>query len=479
MRRLVSETNEVTALDRMFSIPMVDSDSNLATLRNSLVNARKEVVLLSETYGPAHPKYRSALAGEQALQIQFRDMLGQSIMADDKRREVLEGEEIELQRLYDEERKTAIEGARDTFTMIHLQNAVERHRKLFDALVQRMLEVDISSGFSKTAVEVVEPACIPTSPINPRKGERLAVFLFMGLFLGVAAAFFLENLDDTIKTPEDLKQLVGIPLLGFIPSVAMPREPKVEKDFVYRGRMALFEPMSSVSEAYRNTRTNLFYCAPADELKVLGITSSTPQEGKTTTSANMAIVIAQSGRKVLLVDADLHRPMVHKVFGMGAECGLTTVLVGEADANTAIRQAFHQGEAVPNLYILPAGPSSPNPAELLGSMRMKKMLESQRKEYDWILVDTPPVLFVSDASIVAALCDAVLFVVKAGAGNRTVLRRTREQLTNVHCRILGGVLNNMKVSRVGRHYSDYYYHGYARYAKDYHRAYYGKKDQDS
>jgi len=236
-------------------------------------------------------------------------------------------------------------------------------------------------------------------------------------------------------------------------------------------------PTSSVTEAYRSIRTSLFFSAHADESTTLVVTSGGPNDGKTTTATNLALVMAQSGKRVLLVDADFRRPMVHKIFGLNDGMGATNVLVGQAALEQAVQKAHSNGHVIENLDILVAGPKPPNPAELLDSQSMRQLLAEARRTYDRVIVDTPPVLFVADASIVGAISDGVVMVVKSAANSRSLARRAKEQLEGVNARILGGILNDVRVSRLGYYYSDYYHYGYSRYYKDYHDSYYSDEAQ--
>ena len=254
-------------------------------------------------------------------------------------------------------------------------------------------------------------------------------------------------------------------------------------DHRYRGTIVLYEPISSIAEAYRNARTSLFYSIPEGSAKVLALSSCVPRDGKTTTCVNLAITVAQSGKRVLLIDADLHRSMVAEVLGLSGKVGLTDLLVGKSTLRAAVQQVEgHEKGRVVNLDVLAAGTHTPNPAELLDSDKMRELLREVRGIYDWVFVDTPPLLFVSDASIMSVLCDGIILVVRSGVSNRSLLRRVKEQLEGVHGHIIGSILNDMTVSRVGRYYSSYYYHGYSRYSKDYHRSYYsdgkGQKKTD-
>lgn len=507
--------------ERLFAMPVVQTDSTLMEARRALSRAEKEADLLADTYGAAHPTLLASRTNVVLLRRQFQQGLRESIQAQENRLRMLVREETELQEKYEEQQKTALELARETFELTRLENEVERHRRLHDALVDRMREVDVSSGLARTNVQIVEQASPPASPVPVNRRRRILLSLMFGLFLGGGLAFVLENLDDTIKTPEDLRERINVPFLGFVPMIEDERrktgahpapgpssgppprnhgirtslrarmarlvpglspwdlqeDTSSDSERAFRGRIVQLESVSSVAEAYRSIRANLFYATPADEIKMLAVTSCRPKEGKTTTTTNLALSVAQTGRRVLLIDADLHRPTVHRTLSMRGERGLTNVLVGQAHWKDEIQHTVCNGETVQSLDVLCAGPSSPNPTELLGSNRMRDLLLEVREAYDWVLIDTPPVLFVSDASVLSIRCDGVLLVVKSGISTRTLLNRTREQLERVHARMVGCILNHVTVSRVGRHYSSYYSYGYSRYTRDYERSYYADEPE--
>jgi capsular exopolysaccharide synthesis family protein len=301
--------------------------------------------------------------------------------------------------------------------------------------------------------------------------------IFLGLFAGIGLAFFFEYLDDTIKTPDDLEQRVGVPVLGFVPAIT-GRNGQMDS-FAYKRRVSVIEPKSSITEAYRNIRTSLFFSAPPEESKVLVLTSSAPRDGKTTTSTNLALVIAQSGKRILLVDADFRRPMIHKIFGLDTTRGLSSILVGQSNLEEAVQKVKHDGRLLENLDVLVAGPKPPNPAELLDSEAMRTFLAEARKKYDRVIIDTPPVLFVADATIVSAMCDGVILVVKAAKNSRSVAIKAREHILAVKGRILGGILNDVRIARFGYYYSYYYYYyPYSRYYYDYYHSYYSSEEED-
>jgi capsular exopolysaccharide synthesis family protein len=283
-------------------------------------------------------------------------------------------------------------------------------------------------------------------------------------------------MDDTITTPDDLMDRVGIPVLGFVPDV-VSRNGSLGP-FAYRCQVSLVEPKSSAAEAYRNIRTSLFFSAPPEESKVIVVTSGWPGDGKTTTAANLALVIAQSGKRVLLIDADFRRPMMHKIFGLDRSVGLSTVLVGQSKVEDAVQKMTYEGKTVENLDILTVGPRPTNPAELLDSQAMRRLLEEVRKNYDRVIMDTPPVLYVADSSIVSAISDRVVLVVKSNKNAASLTIKVREHLEAVKARILGGIINDVFVARLGYYYSRYYkYYPYYRYYRNYDRACYPSKEE--
>lgn len=512
--------------ERLFSITEIQDNRDLSEERQGLADAEKELAELVATYGEQHPRLVAARANVELIKTRFKAALTEIMNSQLNRLQMFKQQEAELSSEYDAQKLVALSLAKESFTYTRLMHSVDRHRRLFDSLVERMREVDVSSSLVQTNVQIIERAPVPTIPIGAGKLQILFLSVCIGLFLGGGLAFLIENLDDTVKTPEDLRERLDIPLLGFIPSITgdetdiedgdmqesdgdhdasepfrdvkptwrerihsllrefipsleEPSKPTSPVVRAHRGRIVLTEPMSSVAEAYRSIRASLFYSTPADEMKLLSITSCRPQEGKTTTSCNMSLCIAQTGKKVLLIDGDLHRPSVHRTLGIENGRGLTSVLVGECEWREALSRVFHEGAPVESLDILTAGPQSLNPSELLNSNRMKELIATVSEIYDWIIIDTPPVLFVSDARILSVMSDGVLVVVKAGSSTRSLLARTREQLAIVNARVIGSVLNNVRVSRMGRHYSSYYAYGYSRYAKDYKSYYYQEGDEEA
>lgn len=459
---------------QLFSVPEIRKDKEAIDVRNEITEAEKAFSTLLETYGPQHPTLLAAQANVKILKEKFTETMDRLILALNNRLKTLISKENDLQAQYEEQKIKALEFSRENFEYTRLENEAERHRKLFNTLVERMRNVEASSDYVRTNAEVVEMASVPTVPIRPDKSRSVIISALLGLMLGMGLAFLFENLDESIKTPEDLKERLGLPVLGFVPKV----EPKEEHKDIPMGLICLYEPFSSATEAYRNVRTSLFFSIPADSTRSIAIGSCGPGEGKTTTAVNIAITIATSGRKVILIDADFHRPMVNKILGLENEKGLTNVLTGDLYLEDAIQKIYHEDHELKMLDVLTAGPRSPNPAELLGSHVMKELIDHLKHHYDWVIVDTPPVLFVSDASIVSAMCDGFILVVKSGKNNRTVLKRAIDHLDSLKINVIGSILNMMTTTRFGRYYTSYSYVGYSKYSSDYHKSYYSDKDRD-
>lgn len=297
--------------------------------------------------------------------------------------------------------------------------------------------------------QIIEPAQIPSKPSSPKPVLNTAIGIIVGLALGAALAFVRERLDDRIKGRADLEEHAGAPVLAVVPRVGAWR----------KGQQAVVvttsQPHSHASEAYRTLRTGLLFAASQRELKTVLITSAQPEEGKSATTANLAIVLAQAGRRVVVVSADLRKPRVHKFFGMQGARGLTNVLAGELTPDEALTPG---GAGLDNLKMLPSGPVPGNPAELLGSEAMGDLLTYLKNTCDFVLIDAAPVLPVADAVILASRVDAVLLVVDANRSATGSLHNARQELDKVNAPVIGAVLNNFEPAK-GRSYQHYRYYG--------------------
>jgi capsular exopolysaccharide synthesis family protein len=274
--------------------------------------------------------------------------------------------------------------------------------------------------------------------------------LVFGIVGGVALAFLLDYLDDTIRTKDELAKIApDVPLLGVVPNIEARKSDVAKKDL-----FAAHQPKSTIAEAYRGVRTALTLSARGPQQKVMLLTSAGPREGKTTTALNLATVLAFSGARTLVIDADLRKPRVHASFNLANKKGLTNLIVGEEDPSDHCQRTD-----IERVDVLTSGPIPPNPSELLGRPRMREILRKLRERYDQIIIDTPPIGAVTDAAVIATMVDGVVLVVHAGKTRRQIVGRGLEQLRYINAPIIGVILNNLKIGR-GRYYPGYYHYYY-------------------
>lgn len=332
---------------------------------------------------------------------------------------------------------------------------VDTNRELYDGLLQRMKEVGVAVGIGTNNISVVDAARVPRSPYTPNLKKNLAIALAFGLFAGVLLAFLSEVMDDTVKSSEQIEKSTGVPVLGISPLVSVPNRDDGIRTIA---SLAYREPRSSLAEAFRSIRTSLVLATPEGAPRVLHFTSAGPNEGKTSAAVSTAITFAQTGSKVLLIDADLRNPSLHEVFSLANARGLTNYLTHDAEpAQIALPTP------VTGLFAITSGPLPPDPVELLVGGRMHDLIGLARKKFDYVIIDGPPVVGLADALVLADLAGASLFVVE-GAKTRTgVLESSIKRLRAVNARVIGCLLT--KVGHADSRYYGYYY-GYG-YGYDY------------
>jgi succinoglycan biosynthesis transport protein ExoP len=360
--------------------------------------------------------------------------------------------------------------AGDREAALRYQEVLSARRTTYSSLLGYIKDSSINY------IRVIEPARVPSVPVRPKVQQNTLLAGVVGLMLAAGAAFLIEYLDDTVKSQDDVEQVLSLPTLGVIAQISSngtAPEKVVEE-----------HPKSAFAEAYRMLRTNLRYSLPSGaNRRVFLVTSVGPGEGKTTTVTNLGLVMAQAGQRVIVVDADLRRPSLHKILGCANEVGLSSLLVGEVNA---LEQALQPTDEA-NLLVLPAGPIPPNAAELLSSPRMAELVEELAARADVVLLDSPPVLAVTDASILATLASGTIMVVEVGQTHLEACLQGIEALKKVDARILGVVLNRLNLRRRG-YYGNYYYYyyyrrdsayGYGGYGEDGDGRGNGHKDKDA
>jgi len=441
----------------------------LEGLRTKEADVRIQAAELSTQFGPSYPKVAQ-------LNNQLKEIDAQILLETKKVAGKIRGQYMAaLQRenmLHDALEKQKQEANKLNESAIQysiLKRDLESYRQLYEGLMEKMKQAGVSAGLKSNNFRIVDVARVPTAPIEPNIPRNLAFALMLGLTSGVGLAFLLEGLDNTVRTTEQAQMISGLPPLGMIPlGSRTARDGANSKRLVIATSNEAVElvtqvrPQSQMAESYRALRTSLLLSNLGAPPKVIMITSALPQEGKTTTSINCAVVLAQKGIRVLLIDADLRRPSIHKTLGMGPRSGLSNVLTGSAN----LQQTIARSPVLPNLFILPAGTPPPNPAELLASTNMRDVLEELRSQYDHIVVDTPPTLSVTDAVVLSPRADSIVLVIRSGQTTKQALRRSRNVLLQVNAKVSGVLLNAVDLSSPDYYYYYEYKSKYSRYYRD-------------
>ncbi len=345
-----------------------------------------------------------------------------------------------------------------------LMREKDGNQRVYEQVLLRLKEIDLAGMLKANNIRMLDKAKQPALPIKPNVKFNLLIGIFMGILLSISAALGLEMLDNTIKNAEDVKRYLGLPLLGIVPRVK--DDPELTKAGVFNiaDMFSFYKPKSSVAECCRTIRTNVSFLLPKKDKARLLVTSASPKEGKTTIVSNLAITMANSGKRVLVVDTDMRRPRAHKAFGMDNEYGLSNIIMGTMTQEEAIRRTQVEG-----LDILTCGPIPPNPAEQIGSERFSQIVDQLGMVYDRIIFDSPPVIAVTDSAILSDIVDGVVLVVKCGQTHRDVAIQAVQNLRDVNANILGTVINDLDLDN--KEYGHYYYYYYHRYGY-----YYGEKE---
>src|SRR5271169_6647904 len=442
----------------------------LDKLREQQAALRVQIADLSVQFGPSYPKVAQLNNQLKEIDRQFQtetdkavDHLKGQYLAALQREEMLRG-------AFDKQKQEANKLNESAIEYSILKRDLDSNRTLYEGLLEKMKQAEVTAGLRSNNFRIIDAARVPTSPSEPNIPRNLSFALVLGVISAVGLAFLLENMDNTVRTPEQATALSALPSLGMIPlgsksgdhgpvgkRLALTAASKEVVEMVTQVR-----PQSQMAESYRALRTSLLLSNLGAPPKVIMVTSARPQEGKTTTSINTAIVLAQKGVRVLLIDADLRRPSVHKTLGMGPRSGLSNVLTGSA----TVQQTVTASPVLPNLFILPAGTPPPNPAELLASANMRELVAELREQYDHIVIDTPPTLSVTDAVVLSPRADAVVLVIRSGQTTKVALRRSRDILTQVNAKVVGVLLNAVDLSSPDYYYYYEYQGKYARYYRD-------------
>ena len=400
------------------------SSQELSALNQEYISARARFDELSKRYGSKHPRISAARSELYAAKTR-----------------------------YDNASKGASGSKQKEFELSKLERDIEVNQQLYDLFLKKFRETDLSTGDQLSSARIVDKALPPTSPIHPNAQKIMFLWGLGGLVLGIIFAFLRDQLDTTFKDPQQLEKQLKVPLLGVIPQISRSRS-IIEREY-------LKGPLSPFTESINHIRTGLVYSDVDNPPKVVLVTSSLKGEGKTTTSSNLALAYAQMGR-TLLIDADLRRPRVHKVFDISSATGLVNFVAG----TTKISECIVKDKSEENLHIMVAGDTPPNPLELLSSMRMSKTLEKLREKYDYIVVDAAPILPASDALVLGQLADAVIMVVKADSTHSHLPQDAMKRLHSANVSVTGLVFSQASISKIKSYRYGGYYGGYYQTSDD-------------
>ncbi len=462
---------QLAELERLYAAePTEETESTysmnpvLSALRSELAARQVELAELRSKYTDEHPDVMAAQERVAALQKRIDDFEEPVVSVDAPQRNPF-STALRTQIL---QAQVAVRQARARVTALNhviatyredyrdlpekqrrirrLQDQARMARETFLALLTSQRDALIDEHMKKGLASVVDRATTATR-VGPQLLRTLIFSAVIGVLLGVGLAFLLEIMDNTVRTPEDVTRDLGIPFLGIVPLIEGGRDELV----------TLASPKSPPAEAYRTLRSNINFATVDTPVTSVLITSAGAAEGKTCTTANLAVVMAQSGQSVLLVDTDLRRPKLHRYFDLDASRGLTNVLVGDFDYADVLQET-----GIPGLKLLASGPLPPNPAELLDSERMAQLLTHLGESFDIVLLDSPPAIVLTDACVLAAKVDTVVFVLEAGKVTREAGREMRRLIENARGAILGGVLNKLRLTGSDYYYYYYYYYDYGR-----------------
>src|SRR5499427_1874057 len=472
-RILKESLYEEVKAGRLDRLPEAFSDARTTELQKRAGDLSVQLAQLDVKYGPDNPKVVEVKQELAAIEEQLngsRTQLEAKLKADYER---AVRDEKSLKAALEDAKAEAVQQNTANIQFNILKQDVETAKQLYTDFLQKTNQAQVQLAEQHNNMRIIEPAQVPTAPVGPNRLRTIAMGWFLSLVGGIGLAFLLEHLDNTIKTVEDVNRYAGLPALGIIPAISA-RQPRKLLSGRKQARPVLapaeaaskmgangaevqlvtLDSRSSAAEAYRGLRTSVLLSSAGGPPKSVMFTSGQPGEGKTTTVINTAISLAQLGSSVLIIDADLRKPGTHKVFGVPHNKGLSTYLSGE---NMPLDEVIHT-LPVSNLYLMPCGPIPPNPAELVSSEKMKGMLLTLSERFDHILVDSPPLMHVTDPVILSTLVDGVILVIQGGKCTHDVVRRSRLELSSVGAKVFGVVLNNLDLKREG--YDDYYYYSY-------------------
>ena len=396
-------------------------------------------------YKPGYPKMQQMESQIKELESKINHETKATVNALKANYEAALVQENQLEAKLKESKQTVLGGQDLSFQYNLLKREVDTNRQLYDSLLQRYKEIGVAGGVGINNITVVNKAKVPKMPFKPNLMRNLLIAIFLGLAGGIALAFLLEHLDDTIKLPNDMEKFLGLPVLGIIPAIKAVngQEPALSENA---------DPRSAFAEAYRSLRTSLQFSTSEGMPRVLLVTSTSVGEGKSTTALSLAIHMTQAGKTVLLIDSDLRKSSLHQKLGVANDSGLTNHLAGNAGPVEVTKST-----RIPHLFLMPSGPLPPNPAELISSSKMVALLNLAAQKFDQVIIDGPPVLGLADAPLLGSLAEATILVVESGGTSRQFALASVKRLRGTRTRLIGGVLTKVDATKRAYGYHGYYY----------------------